>query len=298
MGAFPFLFNVVDMCRLFAQIAGAELDACGPLADSEFSLLKQGDFDPKNEQRDGWGLGWFENGTPRVEKSARPVFQEAARFRALAQEARSKIVIGHIRAASNPRQLDPKALLDAKNNQPFTDGTWLFAHNGTLEIPDEVEARLGTYRAKKVSQNDSEVYFLHWLKHYERADGDPARAFRDCIDEIWEIWNEGAAQDHPGKSTPYTSLNALASDGKRLLAFCHAARRGLAECGVCNPSLPWSQMSWSAREDRVLVASENTDRGSWERADPPELLVVDGPGSVRRQRLAGLPQMELAGGKG
>ena len=286
------------MCRLFAQVAGAELDALDPLADSEFSLLRQANFDPKNEQRDGWGLGWFENGKARVEKSARPAFQESARFRALASQARSKVVIGHIRAASNPLKLDAGALLDAKNNQPFTDGTWLFAHNGTLEIPNEVEAELGTFSSKKVSQNDSEVYFLHWLKHFERANGDPARGFRDCVDEIWEIWNSGAASAHPGKSTPYTSLNALVSDGTRLFAFCHAARRGLAECGVCNPTQHWSRMSWSERGDRVLVASENTDRGSWERADPPELLIVDSPRSVRRQRLAGLPQMELAGRKG
>lgn len=274
------------MCRLFAQISPVPLRAEDFLVHSEFSLLKQSNFKRTNLQKDGWGIGWFGNaGEPSVSKSEKPVYKEADRFQQMAAQGVSRVVIAHIRAASNPRGLPRSRLINAESSQPFTDGRWLFAHNGTLEIPDEVAGRLGPLRRNIRTMNDSEVYFWQFVKFYGRT-GDAVEALKSCIREDWEVWN-GRRNRVPRKRGPYTSLNALASDGRSLYALCHSIRRGKSERAICNPGQPWQVMSLSRRGERLVVSSENLDRGRWERFDQPEIVSVDiqdGALRVRRRR--------------
>lgn len=262
------------MCRLFAQISPQPRSAEDFLVDSEFSLLKQSNFKKSNVQKDGWGIAHFGNkNDPVVSKSPKPAFKEATRFGESASRAVSKAVIGHIRAASNPRKLPKTRLINMDNTQPFTDGRWIFAHNGTLQIPQEVSERLGPYRRKLNSLNDSEVYLWQFVKFHDKLK-DVEKALLACVAENWALWKECRGR-HPDKKAPYTGLNTLLSDGKSLYAFCHAASRGMADCGVCNPETPWGTMSFSLRDNRVIVASENMDRGAWTPFEPPELLCVD-----------------------
>src|SRR5579864_8890786 len=115
------------MCRLFAQLSPTPAAARRFLVDSEFSLLKQSDFDAKNRQQDGWGIAHFGNtGEPLVSKSPKPAFKEMKRFEAAAEQAVSRVVIGHIRAASNPRGIPRGRLINMANTQPFSDGDWIF----------------------------------------------------------------------------------------------------------------------------------------------------------------------------
>lgn len=284
------------MCRLFAAIAPGPRGSADLLVDSDFSLLRQSNFKRTNQQRDGWGIGWFgNNGEPRVSKSPGPAYREAAEFRRAAESAVSRIVIGHIRAASNPMGLSKAKLLTAENAQPFTDGRWLFAHNGTLNIPREVAERLGPLRRRLRSENDSEVYFWHLLKHLSRG-LEPARAVQEALLELWDVWDR-CKERHYHKGGPYTSLNALLSDGRSLHAVCHAIRRGLSSCGVCTPDQPWSLMSFGRRGRRLVVCSEPVDRGGWTAFSPPEVLSAAVAGSrveLSRHRLAGVPQSGLA----
>lgn len=263
------------MCRLFGLISKAPAGARDYLVDCEFSLLKQSNFKKGNLQADGWGIASFGNkGRLLVSKSPKPAFREKEAFLRAAAQARSRVVIGHIRAASNPRGLPKSRLINMANTQPFTDGRrWLFAHNGTLQIPEEVSRRLGPWRRRLKSLNDSEVYFWHFLKHYHKVRHVP-RALQACVQEIWEIW-AGCLESHPGKTAPYTSLNALISDGESLHALCHATGKGLSKHGVCNLDQPWSLMSWSRRGQALIVASENLDRGPWTRFEPPEVLSAE-----------------------
>src|SRR3569833_2900837 len=54
------------MCRLFAQVSTKPESARDLLVDSEFSLLRQADGDPKNPQKEGWGF--IHNGTLAIFK--------------------------------------------------------------------------------------------------------------------------------------------------------------------------------------------------------------------------------------
>jgi predicted glutamine amidotransferase len=253
------------MCRLFAQVAPQASSARDFLADSEFSLLSQADADPKNPQKDGWGLAWFgPEGEPHVVKSGRPAPDERARFTAAADEARSSVVLGHIRAASKGIGID-----DARAH-PFTDEGWVFAHNGTLLIHKEVAAALGPRRARLKTDSDSEVYFQQFMKF--RAEGaSPSAAFEACIVENWRLW-DACRSRYPELEAPYSSLNAIASDGNGIHALCHAAHRGLAQHGVCHADQPWSVMSYAIRDGRFVLASEGVDEGDWTRLTPPETI--------------------------
>ncbi|OGR90985.1 MAG: hypothetical protein A2V88_17065 [Elusimicrobia bacterium RBG_16_66_12] len=268
------------MCRLFAQVSTRPERARDLLVDSDFSLLRQADFDPANPQKDGWGLAWFDaDGLPRVTKSGRPAASERERFIRTADEAVSTAILGHIRAASNPHRDDAHA-------HPFEDEGWVFAHNGTLTIQREVARALGPRKSRLKTDSDSEAYFQQFLKHLA-ATGDPSRAFEACVNEDWRLWEDCRAS-YPDADTPYTSLNAVASDGKGVYALCHASRRGLAAHGICHGDQPWSVMSYTLRGRRFALASEGADSGEWIRLVPPETISAvpkEGTVEVRRRRL-------------
>lgn len=268
------------MCRLFAQVSPKPAGARDLLVDSPFSLLRQSDMAPDNPQKDGWGMAWFgADGKPRVVKSARPASEEPERFKAAADAAFAPVVLGHIRAASNPH-------VDEAHAHPFEDEGWAFIHNGTLTVWKEVAESLGPRQARLRSDSDSEVYLQLFLQQLERAK-DPSAAFEGCIRAAWDLWPR-VKHRYPDAATPYTSLNAVASDGRGIHALCHAARRGLADCGLCHPAQPWSVMSFASRGDRFVVASEGVDGGEWTMMTPPETLSAvseSGNISVARRRL-------------
>ena len=270
------------MCRLFAQVSPTPRSARAPLAEGEFSLLRQADVDPKNPQGDGWGVASFDSdGTPRVTKSGGSAARESERFARAADAAVSTVILGHIRAASKGIPVD------AAHAHPFVDGGWAFAHNGTLTIHREVVEALGARRARLQTDSDSEVYFQQFLKHLD-ACGEPSRAFELCVEENWRLWEDCRGR-YPDATTPYTGLNALAADARGMTALCHAARKGLAECGVCHPGQPWSVMSLAERGGAVLLASEGVDAGAWTPLTPPEtvsLSVAGGRVETRRRTLS------------
>ncbi len=201
------------------------------------------------------------------------------RRRRAAGEAVAPVVLGHLRAASNPH-------LEPAYAHPFRDDGWAFIHNGTLTIAAEVAAELGPRRERLATDSDSEIYFQQFLKHLARV-GDPSLAFEECVNENWRLWADCKGR-YPDATTPYTSLNAIAADARGLHALCHASRRGLADCGVFHRDQPWSVMSFSVRDGRVVVASEGVDGGEWTRLNPPETISAVPNGSrveVRRRAL-------------
>ncbi|HVA67506.1 MAG TPA: class II glutamine amidotransferase [Elusimicrobiota bacterium] len=261
------------MCRLFAQVSSSPASAVEHLLDSERSLFKQGGADPKNLQKDGWGIGHFAaSGRAVIEKNPKPVFKDRPAFARAAGRARARIVVGHLRAASNPRGIAAKKLISKANTQPYTDGRWIFAHNGTLQIPDEVARELGPLARNIRSLNDSEVYFWQFMKFLKKTGG-PAAAFKACIAEDWRLWAK-CRKRHPDKQAPYTSLNAVAADARGAHVLCHASKPSPSR-GVCNPAQPWYVMSHARREGKFLIGSENLDGGRWTRFKPSEILSVE-----------------------
>lgn len=275
------------MCRLFGQLSRRPQDAFEAFCGAPHALLPISCAQMRRAQRDGWGIGWIDaGGRTRVVKSARPVFKEAARAQAAARRAVSTAVVGHVRAASNPKGLPQSRILGAKNNQPFAERGWLFAHNGTLEIPDDVAALLGSDRKRLRSQNDSEVYFRQFLK-FLAAYGDAAQALEACARETLAVWRV-RARNHPKKRSPFTGLNAVVSNGRELHALSlYPAFPELRSLG--RRAQPWGTMSLRTAPGSVLVASEDLDARSWRRLPPGTLVsaqFVGGRPRVRVRRLS------------
>jgi len=249
------------------------------LVESRCSLLEQAKV---GNQGDGWGVGYYLDGELRVLKSPGAVYEEEDAFKRVAMSIRSRVVVAHVRKASNPRGLRKELLISMENTQPFAHGNVVFAHNGVIYVPDEVLSRLEPrYRRMVRGLNDSEVYFVLLLKALEQAD-DVSDALRVVEEELLEAF-EGCG----GRvEKPYSSLNAVFSDGERLYAY----NKYLSEGGksLCLGDQPYYQMVYTHVGDAFAVASEKIGEHRWVGMENGELLeayVEDGRVRYRVRRL-------------
>jgi predicted glutamine amidotransferase len=267
------------MCRLFGMVAASARDAFDHLATKEFSLLAQSDFDPKRLQKDGWGLGSWHGRAWTVVRSSGAVFKETKTFERASRGAVSRIVLAHLREASNPRGLSHKKLISLDNTQPFQSGRYLFMHNGVLTIPVEVAARLGPYKKNLKGTNDSEVLFWSVLRNIRKI-GNVPKAFSRSVEELWSIWEKcdqttrSRASKLYGSKAPYFGLNCLISDGKTLWAFCKHDK-ACNQKDLCGRGRPVFEICHTTRGDATYVASERTDRAKdWEFMPEGTVLTV------------------------
>jgi len=201
------------MCRLFGCRSRAASRVSHELFQGANALRIQ-----SREHPDGWGLGWYENGAPRVVRSLTPAHGDSD-FEKLSQFVHAQAVLAHVRKASIGR-------VAAENTHPFQRGPWLFAHNGTLPdwermrgpLEERIEQAL---RAELRGETDSERCFLLFLTRLRRrcslesADAvSAAEALAETVAAVREI-----AQGAPEKA----STTFLATDGKLLLA-CRSGR--------------------------------------------------------------------------
>jgi len=234
------------------------------LLESECSVFKQA---VKGKQSDGWGISFYVGRIPIVFKSEKAVYEEEDKFREVVKSTRGKIIIAHVRKASNPRGLSRKKLISPENSQPFHYSNYVLAHNGSINIPDEVTKRLGPYRDLIKSNNDSEIYFYLLLSLIEK-EGDIVTAFKKIEKTLVEIFLE----EKPSKfNIPFTSLNTVFSDGEKLYSFT----RYLTDLGksICYGDSPVFEMCFRVGRDSIIIASEKIDRNTWYPLRNNNLLV-------------------------
>jgi glutamine amidotransferase len=200
------------MCRLF----GCRSRDAGGVSHELFHGANALRVQSK-EHPDGWGLGWYESGAPRVVRSLTPAHGDAD-FEKLSQYVSAGTVIAHVRKASVGR-------VAPENTHPFQRGPWLFAHNGTLPDWERTRGPLEelihpSLRAELRGETDSERCFLLFLSRLrrhcdvERADvASAAAALAETVALVREIAEHGGEQ---------ASTTFLATDGRVLLA----CRRG------------------------------------------------------------------------
>ena len=260
------------MCRLFGMLSVEPSTARKYLLEDPCSLYAQSKVDPKSLQSDGWGVGFYLNGVPRLIKSEKPVYTEYERFASAVEAARSKIILAHIRRASNPRGLPKERLISIENSQPFTYGRYIFAHNGAILIPDEVIAYLGEWGSKVRGLNDSEVYFWFLVRELEEHKATLPEAIKSFQRVLSSLWEEHR-KDHPNFNRPYRGLNLVFSDGERLYAYAKYEDGKAASRSLCFKDQPALQMSYITSPDRLVVSSEKTNREDpWKPLRSGELL--------------------------
>ncbi|MEM1586395.1 MAG: class II glutamine amidotransferase [Candidatus Bathyarchaeia archaeon] len=260
------------MCRLFGLISVRPYNAFRYLFSDPCSLFAQSMADLTRLQCDGWGIGFYVNSSLKVIRSAEPVYGERERFKRLAENIKSNIIVAHIRRASNPRGLPREKLISIDNSQPFYYGNYVFAHNGVIMIPDEVAGLLGDWRLMIRGLNDSEVYFWYLIKKLHEGRS-VVEALKDFERDLWMVW-QGVRERHPDKTRPYMGLNMIFSDGEKLYAYCrYDEELDGAIKSLCYGGQPGMQMTYTINSEKLVVSSEKTNlEEDWRPLECSQLL--------------------------
>ena len=238
------------MCRHLAY-AGPSVTLEELLLVPEHSLLRQASA-PRYQTHgrfnaDGFGVGWYDRDT-RVEparyRTTRPIWADTS-FASVAGLVRSDAVLAAVRSAS------PGMPVEETSTAPFTDGAWLFSHNGF--VPG-FEGGTGRALRRTVSETrvqeiaggtDSELLFALVLDRLD-AGASPADALVSVVSLVEE-------------EQPDARLNLLLTDGERIAAtacrnslFVLDDREGTA--AVVIASEPYDDRDvWEAVADRSVV---------------------------------------------
>jgi predicted glutamine amidotransferase len=249
------------MCRLLGVVSADVVSHRQTLDRAPRSLAELSPDHPH-----GWGLaisderrGW---GVYRATGCAK----EDARFHALADQARGKVLVAHIRNRT-------VGLASLENTHPFRSGCWVFAHNGTVDDTGPLERLTSTARRREIrGQTDSERIFAFVLTALDAA---------------------GATSGHDG-GDPHTPGPAGASrtaPGAADAALRHATRTLSAQVGASNFLCSDGEVLYAFRFGRtlhvlargggrrgrsVVVASERVTDEPWQEVAEGTVLRVDG----------------------
>jgi glutamine amidotransferase len=148
--------------------------------------------------RDGWGIGYFEDGQAVVHKSAGSALEEKREFwETCARIGHSKIILVHLRKSSWP------GTSTANHAHPFSHKGILFAHNGTIRDYKTLLKEITEQEKPYPGALDSEVYLRYVMSF---ASLGLEKAFQKAV-------------QHINKYNKYSSLTCLFSDGTKLYGY-------------------------------------------------------------------------------
>ncbi|MFD9407382.1 ergothioneine biosynthesis protein EgtC [Streptomyces sp. NPDC059989] len=221
------------MCRHLAYL-GTEIPLGRLLSEPEHSLVRQS-WEPRRQRSgtvnaDGFGVGWYAEGDPvpaRYRRSG-PIWADLT-FTDLARVVRSGAALAAVRDATRPGADGEAAAA------PFTDGPWLFSHNGAIrDWPDSAAPLALGLRPGELlrlaARTDSALVWALVL-HRLHAGDDLGTALAETVREVAE-------------AAPGSRLNLLLTDGATIAATA------------------WGDSLWylaDAGAHRVVVASEPYD---------------------------------------
>lgn len=246
------------MCRLTAYL-GPPVTLAGLLVDPPGGLLRQS-WSPRRQRHgvvnaDGFGVGWYEPSRrpePARYRSPRPMWADAS-FASLAGVVASGAVLAAVRSATPPLAVEESA------TPPFTEGRWLFAHNGAVPgFRDGTGSRLRRSLSERrdagiAGPTDSEVLFAMVLDRLD-AGSPPGDALTATVEAV-RAAVPGAADSR---------LTVVLTDGSRIDGVV-AGEPLYVRAGA---------------DGATVVASEPSDDGDgWEQV-PDQSRVAVAPGTV------------------
>jgi predicted glutamine amidotransferase len=262
------------MCRLYGFLATEPTLLECSLVEAQNALLVQSDRDRRGIRNpDGWGIAEWQAGYPLVTRNVYPAFADR-RYVDTASTVNSHAVVAHVRAAT-------VGSVAMENTHPFDNGTWVFAHNGTVSDIDHVATHLdlGSY-GHPDGETDSELIFRWMLNRMTRHGLDPSRP-ADSLAPILDLV-ESAIVDlldisiAAGASQP-SQLNFMVSDGHHLVAsrwgnsLYWLFRTGITDCNFCGSShCPQAGDGYKA----VAIASEPLTDEAWNEVPEGTMIGV------------------------
>jgi len=196
------------MCRHLAYV-GPSVTLEKLIVKPEHSLLQQS-FAPRYQTHgtinaDGFGVGWYDRDKrlePARYRTTRQIWADLS-FASIAGLVSSNAVLAAVRSAS------PGMPIEETSTPPFTEGPWLFSHNGFVPgfrtgVGRELRRKVSETRALGIAgATDSELLFALVL---DRLDGGtpPGDALVAVIGLVEELTT--------------ARLNLLLTDGERIAA--------------------------------------------------------------------------------
>lgn len=253
------------MCRLLGYI-GPRVELAGLVYGPPNSLEHQS-WAPTDQQHgtinaDGWGIGWYDRSLrpePARYRTSTPMWADR-NFADMAPLLSSEVVLAAVRDAT------PGMAVVDTGAPPFTDGPWLFAHNGVIPaFRDGVGTRLRRSLSERreaglLGTCDSEVAFALVLDRLD--DGyEPIDAVRESVRVI-----RRTVERTQGVGVP--RLNFLLTDGVTLLGT--SAGDTLVLSTTPTPSGP-----------ATLIASEALDDDpTWVSVADNTVVIADRDGAA------------------
>ncbi|MFJ6756035.1 MULTISPECIES: ergothioneine biosynthesis protein EgtC [unclassified Streptomyces] len=236
------------MCRHLAYL-GPVVELRRLLSEPEHSLVRQS-WEPRRQRSgtvnaDGFGIGWYAQDDPvpaRYRRSG-PVWSDLG-FADLARVVRSGAVLAAVRDATLPGADGEAAAA------PFTEGPWLFSHNGAIRGWPDAAAPLAAglppeELLRLAARTDSALVWALVL-HRLRAGDDLGTALAEPVREL-------------ATAAPGSRLNLLVTDGAAIAATA------------------WGDSLWylaDAGARRTVVASEPYDDDPRWREVPDRTLLT------------------------
>lgn len=215
------------MCRWISYL-GPEITLEDLLVRMPHSLLHQARA-PRHQtygvdNPDGFGVGWYDlarRPEPARHRTTKPIWADTS-FLSFAGVVSSTAIVAAVRAAS------PGLPIEEESSQPFTEGPWLFVHNGTVTgfcegSGDAVRALVSPERSRAIKgQADSEVLFALVLDRLTAGEA-PIDALASAIHAVDEVcggrMNLALTDGRSVAATAYgNSLFALERDGAVVIA--------------------------------------------------------------------------------
>jgi predicted glutamine amidotransferase len=247
------------MCRLLGYCSQGKVPVASLIGEDglrEFTALSA-------FHADGWGMGWYDGGEPRLDKSMRSAVQEPG-YADLARRALGDIGLVHLRWAT------PGIPLASHNSHPFRYGKYSFAHNGAIHPQSKLPEMLPAEWEQRVTgETDSERYFLHIMSRLE-VRGDVIASIGDTIESI------------SGRYA-VNSLNAILLSPEKMYAISwhdparipadELRRRGVLR--TAEEIAGYFHLAYRVTADAVVAASSGWPQPDWEILPNGSVLVVD-----------------------
>lgn len=267
------------MCRLYGFRANERTKVECSLVYAQNALLNQSRLDARGSSHaDGWGVGYYDNRVPAVERGVTAAF-EGGHFSTTAERVYSKTVLAHVRNAT-------VGGASLANTHPFSYRHWVFAHNGTVrpfdalapQLESEISLRLADLR---VGTTDSELCFLWLLSRLEQIGVDLEDAKHETENlgsvigqAVAELTERSAAL---GPERP-AMLNFILTDGLKMVAtrwhrslYC-LEREGVHDCEICG--IPHIDHRQGVAYRAVVIASEPISDEAWQEVPNGSLIEV------------------------
>jgi glutamine amidotransferase len=249
------------MCRL-AAYTGPSIVLEHFLFTPSHGLMEQA-WSPREMQEallnaDGFGFGWFPaDDRPGIYVNPMPIWTDV-NLRDLSRALTSHQWLANVRSATRRMPVNPF------NTMPFTDGAWLFMHNGfihdfanTLRAP--VRDALTPEVEAGVRGNTDSEYIFGLVRQYKarHAGSRPDQILMSVLNDLNGWLGDTKAL-----------LNIVLGDGHRIYALRHAVN------GDC-PSLYYTAEDAEYPGGQLVASERLTESDSWQPVPEHSLLILD-----------------------